>query len=214
MLKKQNMYLKLFRQKAAGAVILILFLSLLSCGVYLLTNNKISLFYNDGYAPDQPVPFSHKLHAGTYKIDCLYCHAGVESGNHSPIPSIEICMNCHRTVKTESPWIQKLAEAEHEGKSIPWQKVHLLPDFVKFSHASHILAGKECKTCHGAVEEMEKVYQYKSLSMGWCVNCHRKPKEEAAFSKNKEDYKKNSELKEAPAPSSFSAPVDCKTCHY
>lgn len=206
-----------FKTKIMGIIVIGVFFLALSMGVYLLTNNKISLLYNDGYKPDQPLPFSHKLHAGEYKIDCLYCHAGVEVSHHSPIPSLEVCMNCHRVIKTESPWIKKLQEAYVEGKSIPWQKVHLLPDFVKFSHYPHILAGKECRTCHGPVEEMEKVYQFKSLSMGFCVNCHRKPpdtNQSAAFSfaKHKEDYKHSVDLKNKKG--SYQAPVDCKVCHY
>ena len=198
-----------------GAIVIGGFFLVLSVVVYLLTNNKISLFYNEGYKPDQPLPFSHKLHAGQYKIDCLYCHAGVEVSSHSSIPSLEVCMNCHRVVKTDSPWIQKLQEAYVEGKSIPWEKVHLLPDFVKFSHYPHILAGKECRTCHGPVEEMEKVYQFKSLSMGFCVNCHRKPPEKnqkMSFLKHPEDYKHSGDLKNK--KDSYQAPVDCKVCHY
>lgn len=204
------------KTKIAGGLLITLGFLTLSVITYLLTNNKISLFYNDGYKPDQPLPFSHKLHAGEYKIDCLYCHAGVEVSHHSPIPSLEVCMNCHRVVKTESPWIQKLQEAYVEGKSIPWQKVHLLPDFVRFSHSPHILAGKECRACHGPVEEMEKVYQFQTLSMGFCVNCHRKPLDKSmAFSfvkKEGEDYKHSNELKSK--ETSYQAPVDCKVCHY
>ena len=206
---------KLLNKKAVGAGLILLFFFALCVWVYLLTNNKISFLYNDGYKPDQPIPFSHKLHAGQYKIDCLYCHAGVEVTSHSSIPSLEVCMNCHRVVKTDSPWIKKLTEAYIEGKSIPWEKVHLLPDFVKFSHYPHILAGKECRTCHGPVETMEKVSQYKSLSMGWCVNCHRQPPnrklKKVSFFSKEGDYKHSNDLKRGAV---HQAPVNCTTCHY
>lgn len=203
-----------FSKKVVGALIIGCFFLSLGVFVYLLTNNKISLFYNKGYEPDQPLPFSHKLHAGEHGIDCLYCHAGVEVSAHSPLPSLEVCMNCHRVVKTESPYIQKLQEAYAQGKPIAWEKVHLLPDFVKFSHYPHILAGKECRVCHGPVEEMERVYQYHSLSMGFCVNCHRQPpeeKKEARFSSG-EGYKHSKDFKTNSRP--YQAPVNCFTCHH
>ena len=194
---------KIFQKKATGAGLLLISFALLSVFFYLLTNNKISFFYNDGYQPDQPIPFSHKLHAGKYKIDCRYCHAGVEVSRHSSLPSLNICMNCHRTVKADSPWIQKLTEAYTENKPIAWQKVHLLPDFVKFSHFHHIKAGKECSTCHGQVEKMELISQHSNLSMGWCVNCHRQSPEEGGKL-----------LKELKGKGHQQAPVNCSTCHY
>ncbi|MGI9548481.1 MAG: cytochrome c3 family protein [Bdellovibrionales bacterium] len=190
------------KKKLTGAVALICFFSFVALFIYLITNNKISLFYNDGYQPDQPIPFSHKLHAGQYKIDCLYCHTGVESTRHSTIPSLNVCMNCHRTVKTNSPWIKKLSEAFNEGKSVAWEKVHLLPDFVKFSHFHHIKAGKACTTCHGPVENQDKISQYKNLSMGWCVNCHRQSPEDGKM------------LKDLKTKGHHQAPINCTTCHY
>ena len=189
--------------KAAGALLLVLVLS--GAAVAALTSNKISLLYNDGYKPDQPLPFSHKLHAGQYGIDCYYCHAGAETSAHAPVPSLEICMNCHRTVKPESLWIQKLTEAYMEGRSIPWQKVHLLPDFVKFPHHLHIQAGADCRVCHGPVEEMDKVSQVKSLSMGFCVNCHREPGEFLTLPKD-EVHKRYKE-------DGFRADDSCVACH-
>lgn len=156
--------------------------------VYLLTNNKISFGYNEGYEPDQPIPYSHALHAGKLQIDCQYCHSTADVSRHASVPPLNVCMNCHMTVKTDSPWIQKLSEAYNSGKTIEWQKVHLLPDFVKFSHAQHIKAGKACQECHGPIQEMETVYQYSTMSMGWCVECHRQPEN--------------------------NAPTNCATCHY
>lgn len=156
--------------------------------VYLLTNNKIVIGYNKGYEPSQPIAFSHELHAGQNKINCQYCHANVSVSKHASVPSLNICMNCHLVVATDKPAIKQLTEAYNKGESVAWNKVHLLPDHVKFNHAAHILAGKQCTDCHGPVETMQKVYQYSSLSMGWCVNCHRQPENKA--------------------------PVNCGTCHY
>lgn len=182
---------------------IVLLLSAVSGFYYLLTNNKLAILYNDGYQPDQAIPFSHKLHAGKYKIDCRYCHAGVEISRRSSLPSLNICMNCHRTVKSSSPWIKKITTAYAENQAISWKKVNLLPDFVRFSHFHHIKAGKSCTTCHGQVETMDVLSQHSSLSMGWCVNCHRKaPEEDGAFLKDQQKLKHQQ------------APVNCSTCHY
>lgn len=148
-----------------------------------------SINLHQGYSPVQPVAYSHKLHAGELGIDCKYCHVGVEKGKSATIPSANICMNCHNVVeegrkygKTE---IAKIREAYKNGKPIEWVRIHNLPDFVYFSHAQHVkVAGLECQECHGPIEEMEDVYQYSRLSMGWCVNCHR----EKEVDLNKSEY--------------------------
>lgn len=150
-----------------------------------------SIGYNKGYAPEQPIPFSHELHAGQYKVQCLYCHSGVERSAHSPVPSLNICMNCHIVVGTDKPAIQRLQEAYNKKQPIPWVKVHMLPDHVKFNHKAHVQkfgAPQACHKCHGPVESMETMYQHSPLSMGWCVECHRQPEHQA--------------------------PVNCSTCHY
>lgn len=127
-----------------------------------------------GYAPTQPIPFSHKLHAGNYEIDCQYCHTGVRLGKSAHIPSVNICMNCHNAVKTLSPNIQKLYAAVENQKPVEWVRVHNLPDLAYFNHSQHVVVGQlECQTCHGPVEEMEVIEQFSSLTMGWCINCHR-----------------------------------------
>jgi len=149
---------------------------------------QYGLGYNQGYAPDQPIPFDHSLHVGQNQIQCQYCHNQVEINKHSNIPALSTCMNCHLVVKTDSPHIQKLREAYDNGKSIPWVKVHMLPDHVKFNHSAHVGRGVNCQTCHGPVETMAKVYQHSDLSMGWCVNCHRQPENKA--------------------------PINCSTCHH
>jgi|YNPNPStandDraft_1061719.scaffolds.fasta_scaffold13594_3 hypothetical protein len=126
-----------------------------------------------GYAPTQPIPYSHRLHAGSMKIPCEYCHTGVRKARHAGIPAVQTCMNCHAVTKTESPAIRKLAEALRTGQALPWKRVHRLPDHVFFDHRPHVAAGIACQTCHGEVQEMEVVSQRMSMRMGNCLGCHR-----------------------------------------
>jgi len=133
---------------------------------YQLTHNK-------GYMPNQPIPFSHKLHAGDLGMDCLYCHTGATKSKHSTVPSMDTCMGCHTLVRTDSEHIQKLTEYYNNNEPIPWVRIHSLPDHAYFNHSQHINAGVACQECHGPVEQMEIVYQYTDLSMGWCMSCHR-----------------------------------------
>ncbi len=128
-----------------------------------------------GYAPKQPIAFSHKLHAGEYKIDCNYCHTGVNRTRSAHIPAANICMNCHGVIKKESPEIQKIYEAIENDRPIEWVRVHNLPDLAYFNHSQHVnVGGLECQQCHGEIEKMEVVEQRSSLTMGWCIDCHRK----------------------------------------
>ncbi len=160
---------------------------------------------NQGYAPEQPIPFSHKLHAGDNKIACQYCHAGVEKSRHATIPSLNVCMNCHSVVKTDSPWIQKVQQAYKDGKPIEWVRVHELPDYVYFPHKRHVKAGVSCETCHGDVKNMSRIEQFSPLTMGWCMECHRgqtTPKSVLrSFYPNEKD------------PHGPVAPTQCSTCH-
>jgi hypothetical protein len=148
-----------------------------------------------GYAPTQPIAYSHKLHAGDLKIDCKYCHVGVEESKSATIPSLNICMNCHKGVQKAStaegdeisPQIAKIYKAldydpEKIGaeafgpnpKPIRWVRIHNLPDHAYFNHSQHVkVAGLACQTCHGPIEKMEVVQQWSSLQMGWCIDCHR-----------------------------------------
>ena len=130
---------------------------------------------NVGYQPTQPIPFSHAKHVNQIGIDCRYCHSNVEKAAHSNIPATETCMNCHKQVKTDSKYIKKLTKHYEEDKPIEWVKVHMLPDYVYFNHSAHVNVGVSCVQCHGKVNKMEEVYQAKSLSMGWCLECHREP---------------------------------------
>jgi cytochrome c2 len=133
-----------------------------------------------GYAPAQPIAFSHALHAGQYEIACQYCHTGVEIGKSANIPSANICMNCHMHIQNVggqegiSPEIQKIYNAIDANQPIEWVRVHNLPDLAYFNHAQHVaVGGVECQTCHGPIQEMEVVAQHSSLTMGWCIDCHR-----------------------------------------
>ncbi len=144
-----------------------------------------SIGVQQNYQPKQPIAFSHKLHAGAYEINCKYCHTGAMKGKQANIPSPNICMNCHSQIKQESPEIQKIyaaigydvKTASYTGKQKPieWVRIHNLPDLAYFNHSQHVnVGGIECKTCHGPIDEMEVVKQYSLLTMGWCIDCHRK----------------------------------------
>jgi RNA polymerase-binding transcription factor DksA len=126
-----------------------------------------------GHAPAQPIAFSHAIHAGLYELDCQYCHAGAERSRHAGVPTASVCMNCHTQVKIDSPEIVKLTALVKSNQPIPWVKVHRLPDFAFFSHASHIAGGLQCQTCHGPVQQMVRVEQVETMTMGWCLRCHR-----------------------------------------
>lgn len=144
-----------------------------------------------GYQPEQPIKYSHELHAGTNKIDCRYCHSGAYKSKNATIPSANVCMNCHKYVQAKdkyngeiSPEIKKIYEAldynpetQQYGKNqkpIKWVRIHNLPDFAYFNHSQHVkVAGVECQKCHGPVETMKEVYQYSPLTMKWCINCHK-----------------------------------------
>lgn len=128
-----------------------------------------------GYQPNQPVPFSHALHAGELGMDCRYCHTTVESAGFAAVPATQTCMNCHVGIKPESPNIELLRASWRDGNPVPWTKVHDLPDYSYFNHSAHINQGVGCVTCHGRVDQMEKVYQVRPLSMSWCLDCHREP---------------------------------------
>lgn len=131
--------------------------------------------YRDGvgYSPDQPIAFSHKLHAGEMKIDCEYCHTSVKKSRFASIPSVNICMNCHSVARKNKPEIIKLTEYYQSNKPIQWVRIHKVPDYAYFSHSSHINRNIPCNECHGDVEKMDKVKQVNSFTMGSCLDCHR-----------------------------------------
>ncbi|MCF7801899.1 MAG: cytochrome c3 family protein [Candidatus Marinimicrobia bacterium] len=132
--------------------------------------------YTDvGYQPVQPIPYSHKLHAGDLGMDCRYCHTGAEKSPVAMVPPTQTCMNCHVLVLPESEKLLPVRESWSTGTPIPWVKVHKVPDYAYFDHSAHLRAGVGCASCHGRIDEMEVVYQAETLSMGWCLECHRDP---------------------------------------
>jgi hypothetical protein len=174
-------------------------------GGYYVAKGAIGLGRQQGYSPTQPIYYSHKVHAGINQINCLYCHGGAWESKHAGIPTLNICMNCHKSIQSyekgpklydeDGNEIDGTAEIKKlykyagftpgpgaqwdpsKGKSPEWIKIHNLPDHVYFSHAQHVNAGKvQCQTCHGNIQEMDKVRQVAELSMGWCINCHRETK--------------------------------------
>ncbi len=176
-----------------------------------------SVGLHKGYQPVQPIAFSHKTHAGQYKIACQYCHVGVEKGKSATIPSTNICMNCHNYIQEGSRYgtkeIAKILESWETGKPIEWVRIHNLPDLVYFNHAQHVkVGGIACQTCHGPVEEMEEVYQYSDLSMGWCINCHRETKVD--LTANPYYERLHQALKEKTVTVEQIGGLECSKCHY
>lgn len=171
-------------------------------GGYMTINGAMGLGRMQNYQPEQPIYYSHKVHAGTNQISCLYCHGGAQDSKHANVPSANTCMNCHKAIKeykgdpivkedgtsvNGTAEIQKLYSYagwnpdtkvyDKPGKPIEWVKIHNLPDHVYFNHSQHVKVGKQnCQTCHGNIQEMPEVYQFTDLSMGWCINCHRESK--------------------------------------
>jgi len=180
-------------------LVLVSVIFLLLAGAYFGYGYMMQIGIDKGYAPIQPIHYSHKIHAGDNQIDCKYCHSSARTSKTAGIPSLNVCMNCHENISeyngdedlangytkafyTEQ--IQKLYEAvgwdpntreySKEPKPVKWVRIHNLPDFVYFNHSQHVsVAGLECQTCHGEVESMEIMEQHATLSMGWCVDCHR-----------------------------------------
>jgi len=182
-----------------------------------------------GYAPKQPIEYSHRLHAGELGIDCMFCHTAADKSRHAGIPSTDVCMKCHKVVTSSfdvlqdemnnadeekrkpkqivSEELRKLYDAlaldetlqPKEGataESIPWVRVHNLPDHVHFDHRAHVAAGVTCQKCHGPVESMQRMEQFESLTMGWCVNCHQESTKTGINGK------------------AVDAKTDCAVCHY
>ncbi len=132
-------------------------------------------FTDVGYAPVQPVEYSHRLHVAELGLDCQYCHTAVEVSPHATVPPTQTCMNCHSQIQTESLKLLPVRESWASGDPIEWVRVHDLPDYAQFSHAFHVDAGVGCETCHGRIDLMDVVTLTEPLSMGWCLDCHRQP---------------------------------------
>jgi hypothetical protein len=132
---------------------------------------------NQGIARTQPVPFSHTHHVGSMGIDCRYCHSTVETSAYANIPPTKTCMNCHSQIWVNSPTLEPVRASYRTDQSIPWVKVHDLPDFVYFNHSIHVKKGVGCETCHGRVDQMALMNQKNNLEMRWCLDCHRHPEQ-------------------------------------
>jgi hypothetical protein len=128
-----------------------------------------------GYAPEQPVPYSHRLHAGELGIDCRYCHASVERSQEAMIPPTQTCMGCHSVIRNDSAKLAPIRDSWETGQPVPWVRVHKLPEHAFFDHSVHVGVGVGCATCHGRIDQMEVVRIEQPISMAWCLDCHRDP---------------------------------------
>jgi mono/diheme cytochrome c family protein len=209
--------------RSRGFIFLVLFI-VAAVGFKTVIDGLFAIGVQQGYSPKQPIAFSHKLHAGQMEIDCKYCHTGVMKGKQANIPSPNICMNCHSQVKKGSPEIAKIYAAigydsvkgEYSGKQKPieWVRVHNLPDLAYFNHSQHVnVGGVECQTCHGPVQEMDVIKQYSLLTMGWCIDCHRKTD---VGTKGNAYYDKLIELHDNKKPMKVEdiGGLECGKCHY
>jgi len=177
--------------------------------------------YTDvGYAPEQPVEYSHRLHVGELGLDCQYCHTNVKDASHSNVPATQTCMNCHSQIRTESLKLLPVRESWATGQSIEWIKVHKLPDYARFSHAVHTNNGVGCESCHGRIDQMEVVFQSEPLSMGWCLECHNSPEQyirpnseitTMGYEYPDDFVQQNLQRIEA---EDIQPPVNCSACHY
>lgn len=153
-----------------GSVTLVLVLILVAAAL-----PRSALVTGADRAIAQPVPFSHKHHAGALGIDCRYCHTGVETSPFAGLPPTKTCMTCHSQLWTNADLLEPVRQSLASGKPIAWNRVHDLPDFVYFNHSIHVNKGVACTTCHGPVDTMPLTYQARSLTMSWCLDCHRNP---------------------------------------
>lgn len=223
------------------------FLVLVSAILFLLVSAYFAYGYlmqigvDQGYEPVQPIHYSHRIHAGENGIDCKYCHSAARVSKHSNIPSLNVCMNCHKnisevaeTTATEEyskafydeqiaklydavGWDKSLQKYTGKTKPVKWVRIHNLPDHVYFNHSQHVtVAGVECQTCHGPVEEMEIMKQHAPLTMGWCINCHRetnvKVEDNAYYKKIHEELSKKYGVSQLTAAQMGG--LECGKCHY
>jgi hypothetical protein len=130
-----------------------------------------------GYSPVQPIPFSHKLHAGEMGIDCQYCHSSAPASRHAEVPPLSTCMNCHSIARKDKPDIKRFTGYFEKGIAVSWKRVHRLPDFTYFNHSVHVNNGIKCSRCHGPVESMDGAVQVSEFTMGACLDCHRNAQE-------------------------------------
>ncbi len=178
--------------------------------------------------PEQPIPFNHRFHATDLQVPCLYCHAGTERSSSGVVPSLDICMGCHAIAGTGLPPVEELREYGRRGEPIPWKWVNKLPEFVQFSHRPHLRNHIDCAECHGPVAEMDRVYQWAPLTMGWCLECHRQPPRESDIATDHvltrlypppqaPEGRQGGSFYPRAIDSRYGdsrGPIDCASCHY
>jgi hypothetical protein len=204
----------LSRVTAVAAIVLVF------AGLWLWSRVQRSPYTTDvRIAKTQPVPFSHKHHAGDMGIDCRYCHTSVEKSAFAGIPPTETCMNCHRQIWSDSPMLEPVRESYRTGTPIEWVRVHDLPDFVYFNHSIHVDKGIGCVSCHGRVDRMPLTWSVEVLTMGWCLDCHRHPEPHLRPPNAVFDMNWQPETREALAGDSLAAAQhvqtlqSCSYCH-
>lgn len=236
--KRKSLWKAFIQNQFLMLVVAIFFLL---SSAYFVYGYFMQVGVDQGYQPIQPIHYSHKIHAGDNGIDCKYCHSSARVSKHSGIPSLNVCMNCHKSIYEVSPEtateeyskefydgeIKKLydavgwddAEQKYTGntKPVKWVRIHNLPDFAYFNHSQHVtVAGLECQTCHGPVEEMEIMYQFSPLTMGWCINCHRetnvKVQDNDYYDKIHEALTKKYGVEQLTAAQMGG--LECGKCHY
>ncbi|MDX1783979.1 MAG: cytochrome c3 family protein, partial [Aequorivita vladivostokensis] len=237
--EKRTPLWKAFVQNQFLVVVFSIFL-LLAAG-YFAYGYMMQIGVDQGYAPVQPIHYSHRIHAGDNQIDCNFCHSSARKSKHSGIPSLNVCMNCHKNISEVAPEtateeyskefydgeIAKLYKAvgwdpenqEYTGKTEPvkWVRIHNLPDFAYFNHSQHVtVAGIACQTCHGEIQEMEVVEQFAPLTMGWCINCHRETNVNLAtndyYAKIHEELSKKYGIEKVTIAEMGG--LECGKCHY
>jgi len=215
---------------------------LLLSSAYVGYSYLMQVGIDQGYMPIQPIHYSHKIHAGDNQIECKYCHSSARVSKHSGIPSLNVCMNCHMNIAEYNGeedlekgytkefytneikklykavgWDENTQSYTGDTQPVKWVRIHNLPDFVYFNHAQHVsVAGVDCQKCHGPVEEMEILYQHSSLTMGWCINCHRETnvnvKDNAYYTKIHEELSKKYGVEKLTAAQMGG--LECGKCHY
>jgi mono/diheme cytochrome c family protein len=215
---------------------------LLLSSAYFAYGYMMQIGVDQGYMPVQPIHYSHKIHAGANQIECQYCHSSARISKHSGIPSLNVCMNCHENIADYNGeedlekgytkdfytneikklykavgWDEETQSYTGDTEPVKWVRIHNLPDFVYFNHSQHVsVAGIDCQKCHGPVEEMEILYQYSPLTMGWCIDCHResniKVKDNEYYTKIHEELSKKYGVEELSIAQMGG--LECGKCHY
>lgn len=175
--------------------------------------------YTDvGYAPVQPVPYSHRQHVGDYGMNCRYCHFAVERSPVAGIPPTQTCMNCHANIKPQSDLLLPVRESWSQGQPVHWVRVHKLPDFVHFYHNAHVNKGVGCVSCHGRIDQMVTVRQDQPLSMSWCLDCHRNPEKHLRPKEAVTNMEYTAAIPDEGArlarEYNVHPPTNCSACHY